>query len=646
MPDRPSRSSSPAIRAAAVRVVADLAALWTAFTVAFHVYEGLIAGGWITRPHPDSAPYVAITLVFAAVTLLVFWQQGLYHARSTLLNLWELETAIRGVMLSAALLFALLFFLKLESYSRFVVVAAIALAMVFVVLERRVLASFFRRMRLRDRRGRRTLIYGCEKTGQLLMKKIVQSPHLERTVVGFLDDHVPIGSLVCCRITQTRPALFEAPVLGRLETLPLLVEEHQVDELLVAASAIGSDRLQEVIQAARELELSVGMVPSLGDVRADQLTVEDLSAMPVLRPRVRSTRAMGRAGKRAFDVVGAVALLVATAPLWVVAYLLIRLDPTGPVLFAQQRVGLRGRPFRILKFRTMRGDAPPYMSSPPGDVDPRITRTGRFLRRTGIDELPQLVNVLRGEMSLVGPRPEMPHIVQRYSAVERQRLAVRPGVTGLWQLSADRHAEIHENIEYDLYYVNHQSFLLDMLILLETAFFTLGVLAGSLDRRPLRVETAVPHSLVAPAEERYLLVALDQRRNGHLPQSWQSCMEAAYAVSQRWPVRIVVADGNRAFIDQLLAEPMERWGTAGYRTTYAPYRSRAELRRLTAGARLVITDLPHVSRWAEEDRIDELTVEDGGVRWWSRSIVPDPLVADLSQLLTVYVGPPEAAATG
>jgi lipopolysaccharide/colanic/teichoic acid biosynthesis glycosyltransferase len=384
-------------------------------------------------------------------------------------------------------------------------------------------------------------------------------------------------------------------------------------------------------------------VPSLGDFRSDQLTVEDLSAMPVLRPRVAGTRRLGVVAKRAFDVAGASALIVATAPLWIVAWLLIRLDPTGPALFAQQRVGMGGKPFRIFKFRTMRGDAPPYMSSPPGDVDPRITRTGRLLRRTGIDELPQLMNVLRGEMSLVGPRPEMPHIVQKYSPVERYRLTVRPGITGLWQLSADRHAEIHENIEYDLFYVNHQTFLLDMLILLETAFFTLGVLVGSLDRRPLRAEIK-PASLAAPAEERYVLVALDQRRNGKLPDGWLTCVSAAYAVSRRWPVRIVVADGNQDLVDELLAEPMRESGTQGYRTTYAPYRSRAELRRLTGGARLVITDLPHVSRWAEEAGIDELTVENGGVRWWPRSIVPDPVVAELSQVLTVYVGPAETAA--
>ena len=137
----------------------------------------------------------------------------------------------------------------------------------------------------------------------------------------------------------------------------------------------------------------------------------------------------------------------------------------------------------MYKFRTMRVTSDAYALSPAGDDDPRITRIGRLLRMGGLDELPQLVNVLKGDMSLVGPRPEMPFIVQRYSALERQRLRVRPGITGLWQLSPDRHTQIHENIEYDLYYVSNRSLLLDAIILLETLLFTVAVMFRALRRR-------------------------------------------------------------------------------------------------------------------------------------------------------------------
>jgi lipopolysaccharide/colanic/teichoic acid biosynthesis glycosyltransferase len=136
-------------------------------------------------------------------------------------------------------------------------------------------------------------------------------------------------------------------------------------------------------------------------------------------------------------------------------------------------VGKDGKLFNLYKFRTMRTDSPKYDFSPTVSDDPRITRIGRFLRRTSFDELPQLINVIKGDMSLVGPRPEMPFIVEQYKAAHRQRLRVRPGITGLWQLSADRAFQIHENIQYDLYYIRHRSFFMDFAILLHTAIFAM-----------------------------------------------------------------------------------------------------------------------------------------------------------------------------
>jgi lipopolysaccharide/colanic/teichoic acid biosynthesis glycosyltransferase len=175
--------------------------------------------------------------------------------------------------------------------------------------------------------------------------------------------------------------------------------------------------------------------------------------------------------KRGVDLTLSALLLLLLAPLVILIALLIRLDSPGPAFFIQKRVGLRGSLFDIYKFRTMHVDVPKYELSPTTPYDRRITRIGRFLRRTSLDELPQLFNVLAGNMSLVGPRPEMPFIVDRYSARHRQRLAVIPGITGLWQLSADRISPIHENMEYDLFYIRNRSFFLDVAILIRTLFF-------------------------------------------------------------------------------------------------------------------------------------------------------------------------------
>ncbi len=165
--------------------------------------------------------------------------------------------------------------------------------------------------------------------------------------------------------------------------------------------------------------------------------------------------------------------MVLGAPVFLLLALLIKVDSRGAVLFRQERIGQNGKPFGMYKFRTMYTDAVPYDYSPCESSDPRITRIGKFLRRTSLDELPQLVNVLQGNMSLVGPRPEMPFIVQQYTERHRQRLQVKPGLTGLWQLSGDRAFLIHENVEYDLYYIQHRNFFMDLAILLHTSIFAM-----------------------------------------------------------------------------------------------------------------------------------------------------------------------------
>jgi len=176
-------------------------------------------------------------------------------------------------------------------------------------------------------------------------------------------------------------------------------------------------------------------------------------------------------GKRMFDVVCAGLLLLLSAPLFGVLALLIKWDTAGPVLFRQRRVGQDGRLFWIYKFRTMYSHTPSYARKPDDADASKITPLGAYLRVTALDELPQLFNVFKGEMSLVGPRPEMPFIVRTYTPYQRQRLAVKPGITGLWQLSQVRHAPIHENLHYDLDYIKQQSLLLDLKILLRTLVF-------------------------------------------------------------------------------------------------------------------------------------------------------------------------------
>ncbi len=172
--------------------------------------------------------------------------------------------------------------------------------------------------------------------------------------------------------------------------------------------------------------------------------------------------------KRGFDVIGSLFLLVMLFPLFVLVAILIKMDSPGPVFFRHYRVGKDGNHFVLWKFRSMSTDVPEYEASPRSVVDGRLTRIGRLIRRLSFDEMPQLINVLKGEMSLVGPRPEMPFIVARYHPVECERLIARPGITGLWQISPARAFPIHENLEYDLHYIRNQNLFLDCAIVLRT----------------------------------------------------------------------------------------------------------------------------------------------------------------------------------
>jgi exopolysaccharide biosynthesis polyprenyl glycosylphosphotransferase len=467
----------------AVRGLADLLTILLAFAISWSLYGWLIGAGWIPGDPPPRIPYLTIALVFGSISLVVFAHLGRYRRSASVLNLAELQTAVEGIALAAAYLFALLFFLKLRGYSRIAIVGAISAAVVLIVLERRLMSGVLGRLQLRGTLGRRVVIYGSGATARLIMKKIVQAPHIGYYVTGFLDDALPIGSLISCRIAQMGPVLFLAPVLGRWRDWREVVVQYGIDDILMTGPSATPERLRELLQLTADGRPRVGVVPQLEAIRTDQLQVDDLSAIPILRPHSVSSTRRYEVAKRLMDLAISAVLAAVTTPLWLAAAVLIAIESPGPVLFVHERVGLDGRRFRMFKFRTMWRDAERYAASPRGDIDPRITRVGRILRMSGLDELPQLINVFRGEMSLVGPRPEMPFIVDGYSPLERQRLRVKPGITGLWQLSADRHAEIHENIEYDLYYIDHRSLMMDALILLETVFFTTGLVLSAPRRR-------------------------------------------------------------------------------------------------------------------------------------------------------------------
>ncbi|HKR28665.1 MAG TPA: exopolysaccharide biosynthesis polyprenyl glycosylphosphotransferase, partial [Acidobacteriaceae bacterium] len=311
----------------------------------------------------------------------------------------------------------------------------------------------------------RVLVYGDRQAAARIISALRNSPRRGLRPVAVVEDDLrdENGCILTMDYRLSEPVpVYAAPVT------PDLLQSTNCGMLVIAASGLGSDRVEYAIAAARDAGLATALVylPPSAD-HQNSIHLDDLA----LHTAKRDPSRLDAAAKRALDLIGSALLLVALAPLLLLVALLIRLDSPGPALFTQERVGRYGRVFKIYKFRSMYSGCAKYAPSPVSSADPRITRIGRLLRLTSLDELPQLLNVLLGDMSLVGPRPEMPFIVDQYGPTERRRLQVLPGITGLWQLSADRRRPIHENLEYDFYYIRHRTLLMDVAILIHTIIF-------------------------------------------------------------------------------------------------------------------------------------------------------------------------------
>ncbi|MCD6352535.1 MAG: sugar transferase [Armatimonadetes bacterium] len=388
--------------------------------------------------------------VVIVLLLLTGRAMGLYRSR-----LPELETQVVGVLRTTSLgtlLLAGASFLSHFDYSRAMLLLFWAYLTAFE-LGGRALLTWVRQRQLIGELPVRALIVGTGDLANLVSHKLAHAPAPGYECLGYVAaDEEGWGD-----------------VLGPLGELPRLVRELGVEEVFVAAPELKAERLMPVVDECDVEGLHFYLVAGPLQVLTGESALAELSRLPVIElPGPYSPSPFYLASKRLLDIVGSLLALVLLGPLMLVLALLIRRQTGASALFVQERVGQRGRPFAMYKFRTMYPDTPAYAPAPASDEDPRVTPVGRWLRRYSLDELPQLFNVLRGEMSLVGPRPEMPFIVERYAPWQRRRLEAKPGITGLWQIMGRKDLPLAENIEYDFYYLRHQSLLLDLEILLRT----------------------------------------------------------------------------------------------------------------------------------------------------------------------------------
>lgn len=450
----------------AIEVAADLLTCTFGILAAYFLAPFFYLSAQTHYPLREAA---AVSLSVSFVAVLLLHRNGVYRGSGGLLQIRETERALRIPVQSVFIMLPLAILLDLEFFKG-VFLLVFLLVPVLLILQKRVFDTFIRALHMSARGEDRVIVYGIEGTGKRILSAISHSPWFGLNPVALVDDNTTLDDQWMYEMGYRQRR--SVPV-QRGPITSALLNSFQCRTLIVALSNLCSEQIAAAVDAANQAGVRV-LFLSAAELQEQKWTesidIDGLSLAPMLEAFERWPYAIA---KRMIDLAIASVLLALFAPFLLLIALLIRLDSPGPALFIQDRVGGGGELFKIYKFRSMQHDTPCYELSPTTPLDPRITRIGRFLRRNSLDELPQLVNVLLGDMSLVGPRPEMPFIVQLYTSEQWQRLQVTPGITGLWQLSADRAFPIHENIEYDLYYIRNRGFFMDIAILIHTLFFAM-----------------------------------------------------------------------------------------------------------------------------------------------------------------------------
>ncbi|HVD14477.1 MAG TPA: sugar transferase [Actinomycetota bacterium] len=446
------------------RLSGDVGALLVGLVVAGRLQETLVRAELV---HPLGATGV-FNAVAVTAWLLLFAGLGLYDSRRLVSAVDEFKLLVEGVALGTVGGVFLAFLLKLPTYRSWVLTTWIGCTAA-VLGTRFAYRSILRALRFSGALGSRMLIVGAGREGRDLYRSISSAPHLGFEVVGFLDDTYPPG--------PAAPGLPD--VLGGAAEVRAAVLDRQADAVLVAGGSVATETAERVYRDLGGMDVDLHLSTGLLGVAASRVAVQRFGEAPVLGLRRVELTGFQQTVKRAFDLAVAGLLLVALAPVLAACALAVRLDGPGPVLFRQRRVGRGGREFTMHKFRSMVPDAERRLAALVGRNqadgplfklrgDPRVTRVGRVLRAWSLDELPQLLDVLRGDMSLVGPRPPLLGEAARFGAWLPNRLRVKPGVSGLWQVSGRHQLSFEDYVRYDLFYVENWSLVMDLCILLRT----------------------------------------------------------------------------------------------------------------------------------------------------------------------------------
>jgi exopolysaccharide biosynthesis polyprenyl glycosylphosphotransferase len=491
VPARAPRWVLPLVKLALVLVDATVAFL--CFFAAFYVrhYQSIIdrsAAGALSWSR-EFAPYAVLLPLIIPIRLLLLRYYGLYRLRGEFSFVDDAARVFKATAISSLLMVAAAFMyrggvtFRTFSYSRGIFALDFVLFFASVSLVRMIFRSGQIMIRRRGINLIPTLIVGRGAEAAVCIREMRARPELGYRIIGIIDNERS-GVLGA-------PSFEGVPVIGNLETLPEAIRESRANEVIISDPNVPGEHLFDVmIQTGRRRGVEFRIAPTLLNCLPSKTEIDQVGSLPMVT-LFRSPLSRGaRVVKRASDLLVAAGALTLLSPLWLLIATLIKLDSAGPVFYKQERVGMDGRIFLFYKFRTMQvgsDDAThreyqrAYISGRPdsnlGDderpvfklrTDERITRVGKLLRKTSLDELPQLFNVMRGDMSVVGPRPPIPYEVESYQLWHRKRLDMKPGITGLWQVSGRNRLPFDEMVRMDLYYIENWSLLLDMKIILQT----------------------------------------------------------------------------------------------------------------------------------------------------------------------------------
>ena len=443
-------------------VICDFITGTLAWVWAYQLRQGMADQGVIFGKSLNSLEHYITALPFILGTwIFVCGIMGLYRRRRDLSRVEEMSGILKATFFYAVSSMAVAFMLKEQDLGRSVIAFSVLINFALLTTTRIFFHAYEDRQHLRGIGRVRTLVVGSGATALAVRNRLLEHPVHDHDVVGIVDD---------LETPASRLAGFRR--LGHPDELSDLVRRYSIDQVFFAKPEMEKKQILNLVVECGEMNLDCKftVVSDMFEMLTGQVEVEEVDNLPV---NVLGSGAKGpdyALGKRLFDLAAATVLLIPSLLfIFPFVWITVRLTSPGPVLFRHERVGRDGRRFVMFKFRTMHTDVPVYEEAPVSQDDPRVIGwVGRFLRRTSLDELPQLFNVLRGEMSMVGPRPEMPFIVERYEKWQRHRLTVKPGITGLWQILGRKDLPLHSNLEYDFYYIRNQSFLYDLSILLKT----------------------------------------------------------------------------------------------------------------------------------------------------------------------------------